>query len=76
MDNWEDAAGTRSQEVGLSHDSGFRRKNHDVSSAHKQRGHRDQASRAFEERIRQQQRARERLQQTSEVEEAEEDAEA
>lgn len=63
------------QEVGLSHDSGFRRKEHDVSSSHKQRAHRDHASKVFEERIRQQQKARERTLNKTEVVSPGEDSE-
>ena len=59
----------------MSHDSGFRRKNHDRSKAHQQRGHRDQASRAFEERMRQQQEARERMAQEAESRHEDEEAE-
>ena len=49
------------REVQVSHDAGFRRRNRDVSKAHTQRGHRDHASKVFEDRMRDQQEARERL---------------
>ncbi len=48
----------------MSHDSGFRRKSHDRSTAHRQRKHRDHASRFFEQK-----RSRRQLRSRTEQEE-------
>ncbi len=64
------------QEVHVSHDSGFRRKSHVVARSHKQRTHRDHASRVFEDRMREQQKARERSVRAEKPAEDEEESEA